>query len=316
MDLELRDTQGAKKLAWNITRMIKNPKTEPPITIALNGEWGSGKSSVMKLTKAYLEHYGHYVAWVDPWHAQVSANLTLPFELITNAEYRTYIVSIAASLGAFVFLFLPRCFSVFTAIGGRGVIKKFIDRFCTRTNEEPATLYRRFGKEYKTCVQALRKTGSGLTIIIDDLDRCLADRVGETLDLINMLSLSGPAIVILGIDRDKVEDAIALRRQRAIAGSADKQVACRFDPRVEAQSYLKKLINIDINLKDYQQNYQEDQTRDAELWQKTLIRARKFLRWDRWIRRISASVMPLLLVLIIAVAYFALDPQSMILLDI
>src|SRR5438874_13261698 len=33
--------------ALGLSRFIRNPKTQPPVTIAFEGEWGEGKSSVM-----------------------------------------------------------------------------------------------------------------------------------------------------------------------------------------------------------------------------------------------------------------------------
>ena len=47
----------------------------PPLTIAVTGEWGSGKSSLMNLLRVDLRRYGFRPVWFNAWHHQKEENL-------------------------------------------------------------------------------------------------------------------------------------------------------------------------------------------------------------------------------------------------
>jgi photosystem II stability/assembly factor-like uncharacterized protein len=57
-------------IARGLSRFLRNEKTQPPLTIAITGEWGTGKSSLMNLLKADLERYGFHPVWFNAWHHQ------------------------------------------------------------------------------------------------------------------------------------------------------------------------------------------------------------------------------------------------------
>ncbi|HEY0511798.1 MAG TPA: P-loop NTPase fold protein [Thermoanaerobaculia bacterium] len=62
-------------VALGLSRFLRNEKTMPPLTIAVTGEWGSGKSSLMNLLRADLERYGFRPVWFNAWHHQKEENL-------------------------------------------------------------------------------------------------------------------------------------------------------------------------------------------------------------------------------------------------
>jgi hypothetical protein len=62
-------------VALGLSRFLRNEKTVPPLTIAVTGEWGSGKSSLMNLLRADLERYGFRPVWFNAWHHQKEENL-------------------------------------------------------------------------------------------------------------------------------------------------------------------------------------------------------------------------------------------------
>jgi photosystem II stability/assembly factor-like uncharacterized protein len=57
-------------LARGLSRFLRNPKTSPPLTLAITGDWGTGKSSLMRLLSADLERYGQRPIWFNAWHHQ------------------------------------------------------------------------------------------------------------------------------------------------------------------------------------------------------------------------------------------------------
>ncbi len=57
-------------IARALSRFMRNPNTEPPLTIAVTGEWGSGKSSLMNLLYHDLKQFGFSPVWFNAWHHQ------------------------------------------------------------------------------------------------------------------------------------------------------------------------------------------------------------------------------------------------------
>jgi hypothetical protein len=62
-------------LAKGISRFLRNVATEPPLTLAISGDWGSGKSSLMALICADLKRYGSHPVWFNAWHHQKDEQL-------------------------------------------------------------------------------------------------------------------------------------------------------------------------------------------------------------------------------------------------
>jgi len=62
-------------LARGISRFLRNEQTSTPLTLAITGDWGAGKSSLMHLLGADLKHYGYRPIWFNAWHYQKEAHL-------------------------------------------------------------------------------------------------------------------------------------------------------------------------------------------------------------------------------------------------
>ncbi|VVP72805.1 Ycf48-like protein [Pseudomonas fluorescens] len=62
-------------LAKGISRFLRNEATEPPLTLAISGDWGTGKSSLMKLICKDLESNGCRPVWFNAWHHQKDEQL-------------------------------------------------------------------------------------------------------------------------------------------------------------------------------------------------------------------------------------------------
>ena len=69
---DVLDLQG---IALSLSRFLRNENTQPPLTIAITGEWGSGKSSLMNLLQRDLERWGFRPVWFNAWHHQKEEHL-------------------------------------------------------------------------------------------------------------------------------------------------------------------------------------------------------------------------------------------------
>ena len=64
------DVLGLSPIARSLSRFVRNQQTEPPLTIAVTGAWGTGKSSLMNLVAEDLRKVGTRTVWFNAWHHQ------------------------------------------------------------------------------------------------------------------------------------------------------------------------------------------------------------------------------------------------------
>ena len=57
-------------LAKGISRFLRNASTEPSLTLAISGDWGTGKSSLMALMCNDLRRHRSRPVWFNAWHHQ------------------------------------------------------------------------------------------------------------------------------------------------------------------------------------------------------------------------------------------------------
>jgi photosystem II stability/assembly factor-like uncharacterized protein len=65
------DVLGYKPLVTRLLRFIQNPKTRPPLVLAIQAAWGMGKSSVMAMLQTELQDKRAAITvWFNAWHHQ------------------------------------------------------------------------------------------------------------------------------------------------------------------------------------------------------------------------------------------------------
>ena len=69
------DRLGYGRYIQGLSGLLRNRGTGFPITIAVTGEWGAGKSSFMRLLEADLKRRGYFAAWFNAWHDQNEENV-------------------------------------------------------------------------------------------------------------------------------------------------------------------------------------------------------------------------------------------------
>jgi hypothetical protein len=63
-----QDRLGFAPLVGALHRFLDNPDTKPPVVLAVNGPWGSGKSSLMKMLASELTKTGRFrIVWHNSW---------------------------------------------------------------------------------------------------------------------------------------------------------------------------------------------------------------------------------------------------------
>ncbi|HEY5753141.1 MAG TPA: P-loop NTPase fold protein, partial [Chthoniobacterales bacterium] len=75
LEPEDADYLGFQQVAWGLSNYLRNNETKAPLTIAITGEWGMGKTSLMNLLRADLRQYKFRPVWFNAWHHQTEEHL-------------------------------------------------------------------------------------------------------------------------------------------------------------------------------------------------------------------------------------------------
>ena len=72
---EDKDALGLQPIARALSKFLRNRNTDPPVTFAITGPWGSGKSSLMNLLAEDLRCFDTRPVWFNAWHHQKEDHL-------------------------------------------------------------------------------------------------------------------------------------------------------------------------------------------------------------------------------------------------
>ncbi|HEX2091382.1 MAG TPA: YCF48-related protein [Longimicrobiaceae bacterium] len=75
LDDEARDAFQLREVSAVISRFLRNDHTDPPLTLAVTGPWGSGKTSLMNLVCADLRKNRWRPVLFNAWHYQTEEHL-------------------------------------------------------------------------------------------------------------------------------------------------------------------------------------------------------------------------------------------------
>ncbi|MEC5384791.1 P-loop NTPase fold protein [Uliginosibacterium sp. H3] len=93
------DRLGYRPAIEALAAFLSNEATEPRITLAISGEWGSGKSSMMRMLQTEMASKGYRTAWFNAWHHQQEGRqLTALFNVVRRQGVPTFFRQPVAAL--------------------------------------------------------------------------------------------------------------------------------------------------------------------------------------------------------------------------
>lgn len=252
----------------DLIRSVVTRKTMLPVTVGLFGDWGSGKSSVMRMLRRDLEQQeGVACISFNGWQfegyddAKTALIQSILEELKKNQHFGEKIKDKAEGLLKRVNLFrlvsvgyqtfiAPVITSYLLAQSGgtppapptpetKPLAELNLDDIIEKTPANSAVQnVREFHKEFSELID---ETGlNALVILIDDLDRCTPERLIDTLEAIKLF-LAVPRVgFVIGADPRLVRYAIATRYD-APQGDDELNGAKKTDL---VTDYVEKLIQI------------------------------------------------------------------------
>ncbi len=224
------DAFGIDPFARAIAHSIREADIQDGLVYAVNGAWGSGKSSAINLVLHHLAaqiEVGEIVATAfNPWWFSGAEALTISFFQELRATVGKAIDEKAreamASLGS-------RLSSAGPLLGGLAAV--FATPAAGAAVTGGATLIEKLTrldstveKEHRKLVEALAKQDKKFLIVLDDIDRLTTDDALQVFKLIKSVGRLPNVIYLMAFDRRL----------------AEKMVAERFP--AEGSSYLEKVI--------------------------------------------------------------------------
>jgi len=223
-----------------------------PVTVGVLGDWGSGKSSLLRMAADILDARGAVVVFFSPWRTESyddakSALLDDVMECVTAAipveetpKRKELLHKLAALRRRVRWLRaagLAAKHLVTLSSPSLDELDGLLRPDSTDEDNTPSTarLARDFYREFSDVVQSIDRP---VVVLVDDLDRCAPEQVLDVLHAIRLfLAVPGTAFV-LATDERVVRDAVRARYADAIAnGETDLP-----------QEYLEKIIQIPLRI--------------------------------------------------------------------
>ncbi len=278
------DLLGFKVHADLITEVVKDDLLLP-ITIGVFGDWGSGKSSILKITKEQLDKLddGTFVLYFNGWlfegyddaKAALLESIVKAFEenekfapkvkdkakkllksvnwmRILGLGFKNVAVPMASAYATGGISIIPYLAQQLGSIDSKDILAKLKG---DRPEEFLKSLIKEEDPEERSMLVREFRDGFAelieeskikkLVVVIDDLDRCTPERIIENLEAIKLFLNVEKTAFIIGADPRIVRHAIEFRYKTARIELSD-------DPNSRnkriVNDYLEKLIQVPYNL--------------------------------------------------------------------
>ena len=269
------DLLSIEHLPAAVESVVLNPRLLP-VTVGVFGGWGSGKSSIIRMTRARLLEEKDVLCvsfngWLFESYEDAKAALmgTILDEVRTNRKLSAKAQDLMGRLLSRVDWFrtmglvgkgaltLATGFPAFGLSDIRGIFKGGVpsaadlaalkdhadgvdvDALAKLLRDAPEEDIRKTVREFHDdFAELIEETGlRALVVFIDDLDRCLPDTVIDTLEAIRLFLSAPKTAFVIGADEDLIHHAVERRFPEARGVRPDV-----------GRDYLKKLVQIPIRV--------------------------------------------------------------------
>ncbi len=237
---------GFDRYATSLVDIIMG--TKPQFTIGIFGDWGTGKTTLMRMMYKKLqgEDYKEKVVpvWFNAWLYEYEHHLavvpllnTLIVELSKNSELKKVMDTIDEVRLSFIKKHLKGVkFNLGIVEYNLGDVLNEANKL-KKTSESDSIYY----NEFKYIEKALNGVNENkdlrIVVFIDDLDRCAPDKVLEIFESIKIFLGMKCFIYVLGMSYEVIEKCIREKYE---------------DLGIEGKDYIKKIIQIPFRIPEWQ----------------------------------------------------------------
>ena len=239
------DKLGRRQCAAKLTKILLTNTT--PLTLALNGEWGTGKTYLLKRWQQQLKNEGYAAIYYNSWEDDYLHDplISLIGQLWSVLGLKEYNSEIDKELP-----FFKAHWEAAKKIDWKSVLECITKTITQLDANELRNLDRTSGYElmakYLLHIQTRAElrdalgryaqkicdaSGKPLVFIVDELDRCRPTFAIETLERIKHLFATKNLVFVLGIDRRQLGNSI-----RSVYGDID------------IENYLHRFIDFDFRI--------------------------------------------------------------------
>ena len=186
--------------------------TTTPLTIGIFGEWGSGKTSLMRLMKKEVEKKENVAAvWFNAWQYEKEEHLIVPLVATINKELdktwteeiKTGAKKLSEALRAIAYGFsikgkvgIPLISEAEINLSGKDMIQRYQD--LTKDTVLSRSLYFDAFEQLRKCAEESK--APRIIVFVDDLDRCFPDNAVELLEGIKLVLHQPGFSFVLGVN--------------------------------------------------------------------------------------------------------------------
>jgi predicted KAP-like P-loop ATPase len=220
--------------------LLKREETDIQM-IALYGEWGSGKTSLMRYVQSKLDEENENFTTVfstvffEAWKLENDNDLALSLMDSILNQHQTAKVMRKELFDAFLAVTkgIVNGLSINTPLIKFDFSKLYAEIGNHLDDKSLEDKIISFQNQYKKLEQNILREKKALVVFIDDLDRCEPENVLKLLSAIKLFFTFGnKTIFVCGIDKDAV----------------DKAVKCQYGDVVKSGEYLEKIFDISFDM--------------------------------------------------------------------
>lgn len=220
-----------------LTSAIEN--TEGGFSMALNGSWGSGKSTFIRMWQQYMRNKGFVTAYINAWENDFIKN---PMAVILgeinsfNRQDKKRFKKLINSLPKSLLLGVEEYIYARTGIDGKP-IKHLFKRHKSYDNDidtykDQTAALKEFRSELQEYVTTLCNN-KPLILFIDELDRCRPDYAVEFLERMKHFFSVDNIIFIISVDKKHLAESI-----KGHYGSEN----------IDTDEYLRRFFDVEYDL--------------------------------------------------------------------
>lgn len=249
-EADKRDVDGLGFDTYSRILAAAASNTRGPFTIGVFGEWGTGKTSLMRLIERQLSHDPNIVTvWFNAWRYEQEEHPIVPLvgTIVQSLEKHDGIAQrfgesgrhLIRSLRAIAYGFSAKSkvkVPGFAEVEASFVAKDMIDRD-ERLTPDPLLDRSLYFGAFNSLNDVRLRENARVVVLIDDLDRCFPDQAIRLLESIKLVLAQPGFIFILGVAR-KVVEGYLQHRYSTEYGIAD----------FKGGQYLDKIVQLPFNI--------------------------------------------------------------------
>jgi len=278
-DFAEKDLIGHQDYCDGLVEMIRDVESSGSFTIGIYGQWGSGKTSMLKQIKKALDESSSedpavVTVWFNPWQFVAEEHLIIPFfhtliaalETSAKKSEREKVV-FSQKLSGFVkkiaHVPLALVYGMETKVKIPFLLEtKFcFDKIMDRQKEKEDEINAAAAPQKEAAMQAVAKDyestyynlhrilqdaaadlGVKIVVFIDDLDRCLPEKAVQLLEGLKVLMDLKNFVFVMGVAQEVIERGIRVRYRDLYSAGPQEDL-----PNIEGQ-YLDKIIQFPFSL--------------------------------------------------------------------